>query len=78
MGRDSSYFLARGAAPDGGGVKKEDEGGAKKGDSGESNPGPAAPKAAIIPLDHYPESIPRTGKNSPMYCEVGGAANLWA
>ena len=25
------------------------------GDSGESNPGPLAPKARIIPLDHYPE-----------------------
>ena len=26
----------------------------KTGDSGESNPGPRAPKARIIPLDHYP------------------------
>ena len=25
-----------------------------KGDSGELNPGPLAPKARIIPLDHYP------------------------
>ena len=30
-----------------------------RGDSGESNPGPAAPKAAIIPLDHYPNCCNR-------------------
>ena len=26
----------------------------KNGGSGESNPGPSAPKAEIIPLDHFP------------------------
>jgi hypothetical protein len=32
--------------------------GAKKGESGESNPGPLAPKARIIPLDHTPAISP--------------------
>ena len=33
-------------------AKKKAEVGKKKGPHGESNPGPLAPKASIIPLDH--------------------------
>ena len=48
---DTSHLNIKCRQLRGGGAKKKAEG-AKGGPHGESNPGPLAPKASIIPLDH--------------------------
>ena len=41
-----------------------------KGDSGESNPGPLAPRARIMPLDHYPKNVSQEMWKSILYTHI--------